>query len=217
MNFRDRNILAVFALAVVLFLATGAKCSASEFTQQFFHAFDRNDEETMVAIVAENQATVPDEIKLLVEKALLAQSQDEKDADFNVAELMAKIYREISGNSAPLLDVKKKSFDAKLTMTQHPVMADGVYVIELPKAVPNEKNIFRPNNIVIKKGSTVRWVNKDENEHIFATMPLISKGTVSSPRVAPGGNWEQKFDETGEYFYICFIHHSMIGKITVEE
>lgn len=96
-------------------------------------------------------------------------------------------------------------------------MVGGVYIIELPKAVAGEKNIFRPNNIIIKKGSTVRWVSKDETEHVFATMKLISKGAISSPRVAPGGSWEQKFDESGEYFYICFIHHSMIGKLTVEE
>lgn len=217
MNTRRLYIVAAFVFAAVLFIGAGTNAVASELTQKFVAAFDANDQDAMIALVDENKAKIPAEISSIIEEAKTAKSQDEKDAHFYMAEMMAKMYMDSTGDTAPLLEVKRKSFDAKLAAPERVTTVDGVYIIELPKAVAGMKNVFRPNSIVIKKGSTVRWVNKDDIDHVFSSMPVIGKGGISSPPVAPGGSWEYKFDKPGEYFYICFIHHGMVGKITVEE
>ncbi|MBI5885076.1 MAG: cupredoxin domain-containing protein [Deltaproteobacteria bacterium] len=217
MSSRRPYIAVAFVLAAFILTGTAAKCAASEITTKFIEAFDANDHDTMIAIVETNKAKVPAEVSSIIEEAQKAQSQDEKESHFYMAEMMAKIYMDSTGDTAPLLEVKRKSFDAKLTASERPAPVDGVYIIELPKAAADTKNVFRPNSIVIKKGSTVRWVNKDTVAHVFASMPVIGKGGISAPMLQPGESWEYKFDKPGEYFYICFIHHAMIGKITVEE
>ncbi|OGQ59640.1 MAG: hypothetical protein A3J24_05820 [Deltaproteobacteria bacterium RIFCSPLOWO2_02_FULL_53_8] len=217
MNSRRLSIAASIMLAVFLLAVTGTRAVASELTQKFVEAFDANDHDAMSALVEESGAKIPAEVKSIIEEAQNSKSQDEKDAHFYMAEMMAKMYMDSTGDTAPLLEVKKRSFDARLTAPERPVMVDGVYIIELPKAVAGTKNVFRPNSLIIKKGSTVRWINKDDIDHVFSSMPVIGKGGISSPPVAPGASWEYKFENTGEYFYICFIHHGMVGKITVEE
>ena len=87
----------------------------------------------------------------------------------------------------------------------------------MPKPSGDDKNIFKPDNITIKRGESVRWVNTGETEHILASMPLISVPGLFSPKVEAGQSWDYKFEKTGEYYYLCFIHKSMIGKVTVEE
>ncbi|MBI5885075.1 MAG: cupredoxin domain-containing protein [Deltaproteobacteria bacterium] len=216
MKLKRLFLITVFTLVAML-ASAGTKCIASEQTQQFFDAFDRNEMDTLSDLVKQYKAQVPDEIKLIIEAAQSEKSEDKRDARFYMAETVAKMYMDLTRDPAPLLDAMRKSFESKLTTQERPAPAGGVYIVELPKAAPGEKNKFRPNNIIIKKGSTVRWVNEDATEHIFATMLVISQGKIFSPRVKPGASWEQKFDGPGEYFYVCFIHHSMIGKITVEE
>ena len=69
----------------------------------------------------------------------------------------------------------------------------------------------------IKKGEVVRWVNNDNVAHLLASMHVIGEQGIFSPRVAPGNSWEYRFDKAGEYYYICFIHKVMYGKVTVVE
>ncbi|MBI5562576.1 MAG: cupredoxin domain-containing protein [Deltaproteobacteria bacterium] len=205
------------AMAAVLVLGVSGIHAETEIAKKFIEAFDANDGARMTAIVEENKARIPAEVKALIKDAGKTANADEREAMFYMAEMMARLYKDSTNDAAPLLEVKKKSFDARLTVPERPVPVDGVYIIELPKPAQGVKNVFRPNNIVVKKGSTVRWVNKDDVAHIFSSMPVIGKGGISSPAVEPGKSWERKFDQPGEYFYICFIHHAMVGKITVEE
>src|SRR3990172_518937 len=94
---------------------------------------------------------------------------------------------------------------------------EGLHIVEIPKPDENTKNIFKPDNTIIKKGETVKWVNNDSVEHKFAAVAAISEGSFDSKTVEPENSFEFKFENPGEYFYICFIHQSMIGKIIVEE
>jgi len=71
---------------------------------------------------------------------------------------------------------------------------------------------FEPENITVKAGSIVRWVNGDavlhriqfEDEH-FSPILLGSSQSGS-----------QKFVEPGVYPYICIIHPEMHGTVIVE-
>lgn len=103
-----------------------------------------------------------------------------------------------------------------------PAEVDGLLgkVVFLEKSTDKDgkiRNVFSPDNVIIKQGEKVRWVNEDKYKHLFAsTMQFLGgMGGISSPDVEPGESWEYKFEKPGEYFYMCFIHRGMLGKVTV--
>ncbi len=210
----------IFALTFSSFFALSSPgfSAESEITKSFVEAFEKNDAVKMGSIVKENKDKIPAEIKAIIDESFLPQAtKEERDSKLFIAESMAKTYKDVTGDFEPLKNAKKKIFESKLTSAIRPAAANGVYIIETPKPTETEKNIFRPDNIIIKKGGTVRWVNNGVNGHIFASMPFIGMGGIFSPTVNPGESWEHKFEKAGEYYYLCFIHQSMIGMITVEE
>jgi plastocyanin len=76
------------------------------------------------------------------------------------------------------------------------------------------KNTFRPANMTLKAGSTVRWVNEDDHPHRieFADKTF----STSTYLLGSGQSASQRFDHTGVYDYSCVIHPYMQGTITVE-
>ncbi len=215
MELKRFGLLLAVALPLIL---KGAYSNASELTDKYLQALDQNDFISMTKIIEENKDKLPAEVKALLEEAKQPDiSAEDRDAKFYVAEIIAKAYKDSTGDVAPLKEVKMKAFDAKLSPAAHPAAVNGVHTIELPKPSENVKNVFKPDNIIIKKGETVKWVNTDDTAHIFSSMPVISSGAFSSKSVEPGKAFEYKFEKPGEYFYLCFIHHAMIGKVTVEE
>lgn len=207
--------LALSLLSVISFSSAGF--SETEITKQFLEAYDQKNAVKMSEVIKANKDKVPDEIKSLVEEALKPETkQEDKDSKFFVAEMMARAYKDETGDVDILKFVKRKEFDSKLGGPVRSTPQGGVHIVEFPRATPEVKNIFRPDNIVIKAGETVRWVNNDEQGHIFASMPLIGTGGIFTPKIEPGKSWEFKFEKPGEYYYICFIHHGMIGKVSVE-
>ncbi|MFQ5442712.1 MAG: plastocyanin/azurin family copper-binding protein [Thermodesulfobacteriota bacterium] len=113
--------------------------------------------------------------------------------------------------------VHRRVFTALLTEPVKPEKVDGVNIVYAPKSSKKVKNVFRPDNIVIRAGETVRWVNQDNTTHVIGTQDFPSDGHFLAPNVGPGKVFEHTFLKPGEYYYICFIHNSMVGKITVEE
>lgn len=210
--------MSTVALTAIFVMAGTGFSAESEVAKSFIDAFEKNDAVKMGSIVKDNKDKIPAEIKSIIDEAMLPGiAKDDRDSKLYIAEYMAKVYKDTTGDFVPLKDAKKKIFETKLTPAIKPAEANGVYIIETPKPTEKEQNFFRPDNIIIKKGSTVRWVNNDVNGHIFASMPFIGDGGIFSPTVNPGESWEHKFEKPGEYYYLCFIHQSMIGKITVEE
>lgn len=68
---------------------------------------------------------------------------------------------------------------------------------------------FNPADVTVNKGDTVVWVNDDNVPHIVK-FPDFQSGTL-----ATGDSFEHRFDAAGEYAYVCGIHASMQGKVTV--
>lgn len=203
-------------MAVLLFSGTGF--SESELTKQFIDALDQKDSAKLASIVKDNKDKIPGEIKAIIAEAALPETtKDDRESKFYLAEIMARTYKDSTGDIEPLKDVKRKNFESRLTQPVRSAPTNGVHTVEFPKATETAKNIFKPDNIIIKKGESVRWVNNDETGHVFSSMPLIGLAGIFTPRIEPGQTWEYKFEKTGDYYYICFIHHGMIGKITVEE
>lgn len=212
------RIAQFLVFTAVIALSGVARGAESEIRKSFIEARETNNAVLMTKIVEDNKDKIPAEIQSLLDEALSGKATvEEQDGLLYMAELMAKEYKDVAGNASYLITVKKAAFDVKLPQPAVRLDAkDGIYVIEMPPHQDGAQNIFKPENVIIKKG-TVKWVNNDVSAHIFATISLISAGVIRSPSVEPGQSWEYKFERPGEYFYICFIHRSMKGKITVEE
>ncbi|GEM_PF-713838 len=80
-----------------------------------------------------------------------------------------------------------------------------------------ESFVYKDKTIVIKKGTTVSWVNKDVAKHniVHDTRAFVS------PSVAQGDSYSYTFNETGRFPYFCEFHGDkgglgMAGLVIVE-
>ena len=86
-----------------------------------------------------------------------------------------------------------------------------------PPPSANDKNTviienyqFQPEEITIKSGETVTWINKDSVKH------TATGDTFDSGLLAKDESYQQKFDQAGTYNYICTPHPYMKAKVIVE-
>jgi plastocyanin len=214
MGFKRLGILAGI-IATVVFSANSF--AESQLLKDFLEAVEQRNDVLMTKIVEDNKDKIPAEINALLEENAKPTTPDEtKEENFFVAETLARTYKDVTEDARILKDVKKKSFEFKLGPALRSTPAEGVHIMEFPAPTDTVKNVFKPDNIVISKGDTVRWINHDIEGHVFSTVPFISDGGIMSPRIEPEAAWDYKFEKPGEYYLICFIHHAMIGKVTVE-
>lgn len=73
---------------------------------------------------------------------------------------------------------------------------------------------FSPAHITVKKGTTVTWTNQDSAAH---NVTSNQSGGPKSGTLEKGQTFSFKFDTTGTFDYICSIHPSMKGTVTVTE
>lgn len=71
-------------------------------------------------------------------------------------------------------------------------------------------NAFQPNEVEVAEGDTVEWENTGDVAHTVTFDDGDDSGTLD-----PGATHSRTFDEAGEYDYICTIHPSMEGTVTV--
>ncbi len=212
----DSKWTGFFIAAITAFTLIGVCSAGSEIPKKFKEALEEKDFDGMTFLVEQSQAKIPSEIKSLLDEAFSPlTNKEERESEFIVAEFMANEYKNLTGNIGLLKGVKKRIFESRLNPPQVSKLDDGVNVVRLSKAT-NANTLF-PNNITIKKGGTVRWVNEDSGSHILASMPVIGARGISSPKLEPGQGWEFKFEEPGVYYYICLTHKQIYGKVTVED
>ena len=78
-------------------------------------------------------------------------------------------------------------------------------------AVTIEEFAFKPGDLEVKVGTTVTFTNKDEFAHTAtAKDKSFDTGNLDQDAAA-----EHTFDEPGTFPYLCAIHNSMTGTITV--
>jgi plastocyanin len=72
--------------------------------------------------------------------------------------------------------------------------------------------VFEPGDLEVAAGTAVTWTNEDAAphsvEHGVSTIP-------ASADLAQGETFEVTYADPGEYDYICGIHASMRGTVTV--
>ena len=71
---------------------------------------------------------------------------------------------------------------------------------------------FSPQSLVVKAGDMVVWVNKDAFVHDATAID----GSFKAKPIAPNGSWKFKANKKGTFAYICTIHPTMKGSLTVE-
>lgn len=89
--------------------------------------------------------------------------------------------------------------------------ADGGVVHE----VQIEKYTFIPDEITIKVGDTVRWVNKEKRQYHSVWFKAL--GEEEPQYFFPDEQYERSFDKAGEYPYRCGPHDYMHGVVRVVE
>jgi len=73
---------------------------------------------------------------------------------------------------------------------------------------------FIPEVITIKKGQTIRWVNKEKRQ--YHSVWFKEYGEAESDYIFPDEAFEKSFDKDGTFNYICGPHPEMIGKVIVK-
>ena len=70
---------------------------------------------------------------------------------------------------------------------------------------------FKPATLEVKAGTTVTFTNKDD----FAHTATAKDKSFDTGNLDKDGTFEHTFDEAGTFEYLCAIHNSMTGTITV--
>jgi plastocyanin len=71
---------------------------------------------------------------------------------------------------------------------------------------------FEPATLTVKAGTTVTWVNHDDEPHTAtATDKRFNSKTLDN-----GDRFSQEFNTPGTYNYYCALHPKMTGKIIVK-
>ncbi len=72
--------------------------------------------------------------------------------------------------------------------------------------------LFVPEKITARVGQSVRWTNKDDVQH---TVKAEKGASFASKTLSKGDTYEAKLTKTGRIDYVCTIHPSQRGTITV--
>jgi plastocyanin len=72
---------------------------------------------------------------------------------------------------------------------------------------------FKPAHITIKRGTKVRWINKDSTAH---TATANNGRSFDSGRLGPGKRYTHTFKSTGKKRYHCEIHPDMRASVVVK-
>ena len=82
-------------------------------------------------------------------------------------------------------------------------------------AVTIKNFAFDPPALTVKTGTGVTWTNQDPAPHAIVS-DTGSPASFSSGSLATGASYTYTFTRAGTYTYICSIHPSMKGSITVQ-
>jgi amicyanin len=83
---------------------------------------------------------------------------------------------------------------------------------DAPGAVGIDNFTFNPQQLTVKAGTTVTWINKDDIPH---TIVAVGK-QFRSKALDTGDAYSFTFTTPGTYDYFCSLHPHMTGTIVVE-
>jgi plastocyanin len=71
---------------------------------------------------------------------------------------------------------------------------------------------FDPQELTVKVGDTIEWINHDPFPH---TVTAVGK-QFDSHEIAAGGSWKYTARKAGVFAYACTLHPTMLGTLRVE-
>ncbi len=78
---------------------------------------------------------------------------------------------------------------------------------------------FSPSNIIVKKGSTVTWVNGESLAHSIVATDDSNAGDLPTKaretRMGKGDTLKLTFNKVGVFEYVCGVHSFMRGSVQV--
>jgi plastocyanin len=86
-------------------------------------------------------------------------------------------------------------------------------ITESPFTIEINDYKFTPNDIIVRKGVTVIWVNKDSMPH---TVTSEGSEELKSVQLNPGETYNHTFTAKGSYAYHCNFHPYMKAMVNVE-
>ena len=92
--------------------------------------------------------------------------------------------------------------------TGDPGIASGGKVVP----VAMKDILFVPEKVTARVGQSVRWTNEDDVEH---TVKASKGADFESKTLSKGDTYAAKLTKTGTIDYVCTIHPSQRGTITV--
>jgi plastocyanin len=75
-----------------------------------------------------------------------------------------------------------------------------------------EAMAFVPSRLVVKRGDTVVWINKD----LFVHTATAEERFFDSGQMAQNARWKFVAGESGVFAYLCTLHPTMKGTLIVE-
>ena len=73
---------------------------------------------------------------------------------------------------------------------------------------------FAPQELRIKAGDTVKWINREKRTSHSVLFP--AENGLESERLFPQESWQRTFAQPGTYNYRCGPHEEMKGIVVVE-
>jgi len=70
---------------------------------------------------------------------------------------------------------------------------------------------YQPDVLVVRRGDTVVWVNKDAFPHT-----VTARGVFDSHDIPAGATWKFVARKAGSFAYQCTLHPNMHGTLTVQ-
>ena len=70
---------------------------------------------------------------------------------------------------------------------------------------------YEPDSLTVKRGSIVRWINKDPFPHT-----VTAQGFFDSHSIAAGGSWKYVAKKKGEITYACTLHPNMQARVLIQ-
>jgi plastocyanin len=103
---------------------------------------------------------------------------------------------------------------SKMEMPAKPSPAAGkdMPTPSTPNQVMVENFSFQPGTLTVKAGTTVTWVNHDDEPHtVNENNKTFKSGTLDTD-----AKFSYKFTSPGTFSYFCSLHPRMTGQIIVK-
>jgi len=97
------------------------------------------------------------------------------------------------------------------------VRANAPFVTPKPKPTPARPVVeieafkYSPSPFTVKRGATVKWINRDAAKHTVSAL----NGSFTSKELTKGQAYARRFVRAGTVTYLCAVHPTMKAKLIV--